>query len=189
MKGLVFGRLEGKRTLMVGDVGSGKTRAMASLLRSAVASRPPAEVTVFDFAPDETVLCGKIVGGKVSGGTAMAAGLNYLSPRLEPPRLSGRDAEEVLSIARRNASLTAGCIEEYLSRPTPVLFANDLTMHLHAGDLRVLVSAVERSKTFIGNAYAGESLKEDRGSGISTRERDLLGELKRWMDDVIVLGE
>jgi hypothetical protein len=110
------------------------------------------------------------------------------SDSIRAPRLEGRDASEVWKLAGQNAALTSGFIESYLSSPTPYLFVNDLTIHLHAGDVSLPLEAIKKSRTFVGNAYNGSALAPDLSSGLSGRERELFQKVTRAVDAVIDLS-
>jgi hypothetical protein len=49
------------------------------------------------------------------------------------------------------------------------------------------MEALDACETFIANGYHGDSLSEDRGTGVSKIERDLMNRLASRMDVVINL--
>lgn len=178
----------GRKVLFLGESGSGKTRLMASLLKEAMVRVDPGNITLLDFAPRARSIQGVEVGGKIADIYRPVRGLGrYCSPSIRAPRLEGSTGEEVLSIARQNALRMTPCLEAYLSSPTPVLFINDISMYLHAGDTGLLLEAISRSKTFIGNGYQGSLLSDDKGSGITERERRLLERVSLLLDMTVRL--
>ncbi len=63
-----------------------------------------------------------------------------------------------------------------------MLFVNDLSLHLHASDPNTLLDTISRSETFVGNAYQGSLLSDDKGLGVSERERRLLDYISLRLD-------
>lgn len=181
-----FSDFIGKRTLIKGDVGTGKTRLTESLLRRAAEVFPTGHITVIDLAPERRSAGMRLVGGTMS----VPNEVKYLRPsKIWAPRLEGRTKEEVVSLAKANAEAIETIFDIFKNTPTPILFINDLTIYLHAGSLERLIEVIEMADTFVGNAYEGLGLKEDKGSGISERERSLLKQLEGFMNVVIDLNK
>jgi len=179
--------LMNKKTLITGDVGSGKTRLTEKLLAEAL-SKGYGSITLIDMAPPRKEGHEAMAGGRVRvPRPRLDRGRRFCPKGIARPRLEGRGREEVLRIAASNALLIAPCISAFCESPTEVLFVNDATMFLHAGDPALLLSAVSMASTFIGNAYSGAAIADDRGSGISAREAEALGRLETAMDVVIRL--
>jgi len=173
--------LLGRRTLIVGDIGSGKTRLTARVLEEFVKMELDDYITVIDMAPEPV---GNI-GGKLCIYTTATSRVRYLVPEIVyTPRLSGKSKDEIITLAVRNAMNIKSCILEYLQAPSPILILNDLSMYLHAGDLVDIIECIEVANTFVGNGYYGTFFSEDYGSGISVRERVLMECLMRFMDSV-----
>lgn len=174
----------GKRVLITGEVGVGKTRLTARLLEEIVEAVGGENVTAIDMAP--TTVPG--VGARLSAYTDAVKRIRYLAPPVvRAPRLEGRSAEEVLRLAEANRAAIEPLLELYLSSPTPVLVINDLTIYLHAGDVARVVRAMGAAETFLANAYGGTRLSDDKGSGLSERERRLLELLSKLVDLVVKL--
>lgn len=174
-----------RKILLVGEAGSGKTLLLARLLDYLVSSGFSKDVTVIDMAPSKI---GEI-GGTLDAYTDSVKKVRYLKPpRITPPRLTGRNAEEVERYARQNHEILKPLIEEYLAEPTRILLVNDVTIYLHWGSFEDLARAISISETFAGTAYQGVRLHDDKGSGITDRERRRLEELKQYVDEVIVLS-
>ncbi len=188
MREFPFESFEKKRTLITGETGSGKTRVTASLLREGISRIEPLKITVLDFAPAQRIINGLRIGGQIKDFLPNPECRVYEpSATIRAPRLEGHHADEVLKLAKDNAVLTSALLGQYLAFPTSCLFINDLTIHLHAGDPNLLLEAIRRSETFIGNAYSGSSLAPDHGSGLSGRERELLQRVVSVVDLVIEL--
>ncbi len=179
-------RLLGRKTLIVGEVGSGKSHLLARILEKMVESLDPKEITVIDMAPFRHLG----IGGKLRDLTESVNRVRYLTDDgIVPPRLIGRDANEVVRHAERNASLIRALLLEYLKRPTRILLVNDLTIYLHKGDLVLLNEVIDAAETFVATCYEGERLSDDKGSGITAIERKRLDELKGRVDNVLELKE
>jgi len=182
-----FERFEKKRTLIMGETGTGKTKVTALLLREAISRIEPVQITLLDFAPAQRTINGLRIGGRVTDFLPNPKCRVYEpSAEIRAPRLEGHNADEVLRLAGDNAVLTSALLRRYLALPAPCLFINDLTIHLHAGDPNLLLQAIRRSETFVGNAYSGSSLAPDHGSGLSGREREIQ-RVVGFVDSVIEL--
>ena len=180
----LFERFIGKKTLIVGEVGSGKTLLLSRFLDQLVRSGLKDRVTVIEMAPNM-----EGVGGTVENYTRNVACVKYLKPwRIIPPRTMGKNREEVIRYARLNMLALKPLIEEYLRNPTEILLINDLTIYLHAGEVEDIIQLINISKTFTATAYEGEKLADDKGSGITDRERRSLDRLKGLVDEVLRLS-
>jgi hypothetical protein len=190
LKDLHFSGVTGLKVLIEGDIGSGKTVLTARLLEEAVVVVGSAKITVIDMAPEPRQFKGVMVGGYLSDYVEGDHGFRTLAPnrKLRAPRIEGHTADEVLYLARMNASTIQELLETYLLDPTPVLFANDVSMYLQAGDAKILFKTVAMADTFVGNSYSGLTLEEDNESGLSRRERSGLAALKNIMDRVVTLS-
>lgn len=186
LKDYDFKDLIGKKTLIKGDVGKGKTRLTESLLLSAVKLLPAGHITVIDLAPQRRVVGELWVGGTIS----VPNEVKYLRPsKVWAPRLEGRTKDEVVALAQKNAEFIEAVFDFFARSPSPVLFINDLTLYFHAGSLERLLEVIKLADTFVGNGYEGRELRDDKGSGISEREALLLKKLESFMDVIIDLNE
>lgn len=175
--------LIGRKTLIVGKARSGKTRLTVQILRGILSLVEAEEVTVIDLAPEKAGL-----GARLTRYIELPEGSRYLRPELiRAPRLEGRDAEEVLELARINESIIKPLLMIFLREPTEVLVVNDLTIYLHAGDLGLVLDCIDSSGTFLGNAHYGRDF-DDKGSGLNDRERKLVEELMRRADVLLKLN-
>ena len=103
------------------------------------------------------------------------------------PRISAKSPQELLSLAVKNRENIEKIISKYLVNPTEILVINDLTLYFHAGSLELIDECIMLSKTFIANAYYGHELSFNYGTGITAKERSLIMELVKYMDNIIVL--
>ncbi|MEM2187563.1 MAG: hypothetical protein QW407_06520 [Thermofilaceae archaeon] len=173
----------GRRVVIVGERGAGKTRLTARLLEQLASRLGPENITVIDMAP--TTVPGV---ARLSAYTSIVQRLRYLAPpTVRAPRLEGRTASEVLRLAEANKVVIEPLLDTFLSDPTPALVVNDLTIYLHAGSLEKLLSCISSAQTFLANAYRGVTLADDKGSGVTERERRLLEEVLRRVDIVVAL--
>lgn len=182
--GLTPERLMGRRVLIVGEVGAGKTRLTALALASFLSTYPGYEGTVIEMAPSGI----QGLGTPLEAYMALPSTVRLLTARpIRAPRLEGRSGAEVLELARFNARRLRPLLLAYLRRPTPLLAINDLSLYLQAGSPGLMNRAIMSAETFLGNAYYGSSLDEDKGSGISLRERKAVEALLGLMDRIIRL--
>lgn len=172
----------GKKTLVLGETGSGKTKLAARLLKELVTLIDPEKITVIDFAPQRV---GE-VGGKITDYLSMPSEIKYLSPEnVYTPRLAGKSLEQVLRYAELNRENMEPLLREFIEKATEVLVLNDVTLYLHSGRLESVLKCAKLAKTVLVTAYYGSKLAEDLGAGIGLREKRLTEELAASMDLVV----
>jgi len=169
----------GKKVLILGETGSGKTKLAAQLLRELMMLVKPEEITVIDLAPQRV---GEI-GGKLTEYVNINSRVRYLSPRIVyTPRLAGTSREQVLHYAEQNRENMEPLLNRFIRNVTEVLVLNDATLYLHSGKLEIVLECMRLSKTFLATAYYGSKLAKDLGTGISSRERQLTDKLATFTD-------
>ncbi len=174
--------LKGRKILIAGDVGRGKTAYTAKLIEEILKQNPEEDITVLDFAPEY----GKI--GFSLKQYLQRVPRNYHTPeKVAAPRLEGRDGAEVLALARQNAMYIEPLLKHYLEHSTKYLFINDVSLYLQAGDYELISSCLKKAETAIINSYYGSTLSNDRGSNISLIERHQVEKLMKEVDIVIRL--
>ncbi|MBS7656439.1 MAG: DUF87 domain-containing protein [Candidatus Bathyarchaeia archaeon] len=172
----------GKKVLILGEAGSGKTKMVAQILQELRAVVKPEEITVIDMAPERV----RGLGGKITDYLDTVNNFRYLSPKkVYTPRISGASTEEVMQLAILNRRAVEPLIKEYIQSPTNVLIMNDVTIYLQLGNLETVLKCVRLARTFLATAYYGKKLAEDFGSGISAREKMLVEEMVSFMDLVV----
>ena len=143
--------LVGSWTLITGEVNTGKTD-MLSRIMAAFAQGEHGRMALMDMAPELT----RGVGGKLV--LPPGVHLKVCAPSIVAPRLTGKTPEEVTALARQNAANLATALEGYLAVPAAVLFINDVSLYLQAGDPAKLYEAMEATPTVVINGYLGTSL-------------------------------
>ncbi len=172
----------GRKVLILGEVGSGKTPLASRLLKELMTFLDLKEITVIDLAPQRM---GE-VGGKISDYVDSIDKVRYISPeRVYTPRLTGTSREQVLKYAELNRRVMEPLFNEFVQRNTKVLILNDITLYLHAGKLETVLKCMRLAETFLVTGYHGSRLAEDRGSGITAREKRLIEKLVTYMDQII----
>ncbi len=111
-------------------------------------------------------------------------GARYVRPSgIRAPRLESRgDCRLAWKLALHNASLTSRALLQYIHSPLPVLVINDASIHLHAGDPRLMIVAIRVSRVAVVNAYLGSKISD--ACGISSRERWAVSMLEGLVDEV-----
>lgn len=172
----------GKKVLILGEVGSGKTKLAAKLLEELMPLVSPEKITVIDLAPKR--IGG--IGGKLTDYVDLIGEVKYLSPKkVYTPRIAGASPEQVLHYAELNRKIMEPLLNEFLQHATEVLILNDVTLYLHSGELETILKCAQLAKTFVATAYYGSKLAKDLGTGISSRERQLTEKLATFMDLVV----
>ena len=157
-------------------------------MEEAVEQGHSGEITVIDMAPETEVFEGRSIGGRLPELTDACKHVRYLTPsKVETPRLRAKTPEELLRMARLNEERIKVLLDEYLERPSPMLFVNDVSIYLQSGSIDLILITANRAGTFVANGYYGERLSADLGTGVSERERALMDALASEMDLVISL--
>lgn len=185
MRECCFSELRGMNTLIVGDVGAGKTGLTRRLLLEAV-DQVSDVITVLDFAPPAQKVKGIDVGGYLLKDSHPKVKCLY-SRLIKTPRLSAEDCDELIRLASYNREITESLITQFLDSPTDTLFINDASIHLQQGNLWELLDAISNASTVVANGYMGSTLRTAHGSGVSERERFMMRQLTAKMDRVIEL--
>ncbi|MEM3608517.1 MAG: hypothetical protein QW238_06595 [Candidatus Bathyarchaeia archaeon] len=177
-----------RKTLILGEVGSGKTRLTAEILREATKTLNGREVTAIDMAPPSLLLGHLKVGGRLHEYTLATGNVRYLwDPGIKPPRLSSRTPGEVLEAVRRNKAAIDAMLDEYLRNPSRVLIVNDVSIYLQAEPFTRLLKALEAADTVVANGYYGRAISVSFDAGVSEVERRGMQLLMRNMDRLIHL--
>ncbi|MGC8949189.1 MAG: hypothetical protein ACP5OK_07625 [Thermoprotei archaeon] len=172
-----------KRTLIIGDIGKGKTRITALIVGLLIDSGFKEKITIIDMAPPRSGM----VGGKISEYININSIRYFHDDRIRGPRFSAKTLEELSLIAERNKDIIEQFLNHYLNNPTEILIINDLTIYLHKGSTSKIIQCINKSKTFIGNAYSGVKLYREQFKDFDTNESNKLSEIMKIMDNIIKL--
>jgi len=172
-----------KKTLIIGEVKSGKTKFTAELLKEAIKLGYKSKIAVIDLAPKSFFK--EFIGAPLTNYIKINSSIKYLKPEVKAPRIEGKTKEEILRIAEENAKLIDEAFNEFLKNPREILFINDVSLYFHKGDLNKLFLILSKVETAVLNGYYGVYFNNDLGSGISLREKTLMRELAESMDLII----
>ena len=169
---------DGRRTLVIGDVNTGKTRLTEKVMTRWVAQGRSHEIVVLDLAPETQ----ETIGGRIH----LPAGFQgvLLATAIVPPRLSGRDEEEADLLAQTNAEAIELLFQDPRLAGCSILVVNDVTLYLQAGNYEHLQRLLRRSETALLIAYYCQSFPDYQ---LSRRERQLTDRLIQDCDRVIRL--
>lgn len=180
----------GRRSLIVGEINSGKTTLSGQILEALLHAVAASQVAVIDLAPTispEVAARSGVppgVGGRLT--QAAANGVLYLTAPIAAPRLSGRSQEEIHAAAEHNRQTITGLFERFVASGREILFVNDLSLFLHSGSSTQLCDWFERASTVVANGYLGSALG---GGALSDREQQQMRELISRVDQTIHLPE
>jgi hypothetical protein len=170
----------GKKTLILGDVNSGKTTLTREILDGFCRQGVGGRIAVMDLAPEipEEVLRRRGlagVGGRLEppGGCGAAT----LHATIVAPRLTSSSEEEAMEKAGWNRKVIDGLFRRFESLERDILFINDVSLYLQAGGLDRITGLLEKTGTAVVNGYFGEML--GRGE-LSRREREAMKGLAAW---------
>jgi hypothetical protein len=175
---IIPAQLEGLRSLIRGEVKTGKTILLSRLVSQFLAEGFDG-LAVMDFAPETT----RGVGGKMPLPSQVGE-LRVFSPSILPPRLSGGSPAEVEKLAQVNGSAIDKVLSDYQKSPGKVLFVNDVSLYLQSREPELLLDALASTPTLVMNGYHGVSLGRD---DFSQRERARMERLAASCDLVIDL--
>lgn len=172
-----------RHTIIIGSVNSGKTQLTRKIMDHLTAAGHAAHIILLDLAPKTT----KGIGGKLA---PSSYGIKYLTCTIVPPRLSGKNDEEILTFARQNAQRINALIDsakDLIAKDRsrgPILIVNDASLYLQGSGPERLLSLVKACPTAIINAYSGHSFAP---SPFTERERQGVEILAANCDVVIRL--
>lgn len=172
----------GKKTLIVGDVGSGKTGLTETYVK-ALAKRGLEAVFVLDLAPGAVLPDGAEVGQAMD--VAGISGISYKRVEPLPPRLTTEVEDARFKIAQDNArKIKEDGLSRLPVRGVDAIVINDASLFLQAEEPETLLKYLEGAGTVLLNAYLGEYF----GPGpFSDREREKVERLCDLVDLVIRL--
>lgn len=188
---MIYLRVEdllGRKTLIIGDVGKGKTFLTLKIILKLTEIGLSEELTVLDFAPSKIEIDGDVIGGKLVEFNVLPFKVKYYTDMIYAPRLMGKNSIEIVNFARLNRRVCDRLLRRYLRNPSSILVINDITLYFQVDDLGLLPKVLEKSETFIANGYYGKRLVDDKGSNVSLVERRNLIDLIGMMDLVIDLN-
>lgn len=169
-----------KKTLILGDVNSGKTTLTREILDGFCRQGLGGRIAVMDLAPEipEEVLRRRGlagVGGRLEppGGCGAAT----LHATIVAPRLTSSSEEEAMEKAGWNRRVIDGLFRRFESLERDILFINDVSLYLQAGNLDRIAGLLGKTGTAVVNGYFGEKL--GRGE-LSRREREAMKGLAAW---------
>jgi ABC-type sugar transport system ATPase subunit len=180
MKSMDMAVFLGKKTLILGDVNSGKTTLTREILDGFCRQGLGGRIAVMDLAPEipEEVLRRRGlagVGGKLEppGGCGAAT----LHATIFAPRLTSSSEEEAMEKAAWNRKVIDGLLIRFESLERDILFINDVSLSLQAGNLDRITGLLEKTGTAVVNGYFGEKLGQGE---LSRREREAMDGLAAW---------
>jgi GTPase SAR1 family protein len=175
----IINEFKHRKTIIIGEVNTGKTAYLGKILRGFL-DRNESDMAVIDMAPEPV----KGIGGKMD--TSTIPEVIYYTTKIWAPRLMGMTEEEVETLARGNAKAIEDIFEQYLKHPRKILFINDVSLYLQAGDVQALLSFLELTPTVIMNGYYGHSLG---GGPLGNRERQQMKILQERCESVITMED
>lgn len=177
---LSYVKLLGKRTLIIGGVGSGKTEFTSLVIREWMKRYSSGELTIIDLAPRYGNI-GRGVDEYID-----VSGLNYLtSLNLKAPRLMARDESMMLNYTYINYVEAMKLFEKYFESPTEILVINDLSIYLHYGEPEYIVELMRFPKTFLANSYYGWGITREFSRDLDMLERRRVERLFQHIDVLI----
>jgi hypothetical protein len=167
----------GKRILITGDVNTGKTTLERNIMNLLFDRSLSSRIAIIDMAPDIPEEIAAKRGLQGVGGKLMPSGRKdvlYLTTPIRPPRLLSRTGEEALSIAMENKIKIDDLLSRFQQAGKDILFINDVSMYLQAGNARELLQWIQKTQTVIANGYYGHKLGTGAFSAKEATEMEIL---------------
>ncbi|MBW2062687.1 MAG: hypothetical protein JRI95_14160 [Deltaproteobacteria bacterium] len=177
----------GKRTLILGEVNTGKTRLCKGILDEFCVHLLGRSIIVLDLAPEIPKEATQGKGLEGIGGRLLPdeeQGVLYLKADIRPPRLSSGSEQEAMLIASQNVPIIDDLFQVFIQSPRDILFINDLSLYLQAGSADRVAKHLDQAQTVVANGYYGQRL----GSGqLSKREAKEMEVMIEFFDSIIRL--
>ena len=165
-----------RRTIIVGDVNSGKTSQTLNILKLFLKAGHAKKIAILDLAPENI----QGIGGKME--LPQNESLLYLTTSILAPRLTGKDEYHTLKLAEKNAAAIEKLFTRFFRQQRDILFVNDVTLYFQAGDFERFIKILDTASTHIINAYYGHTFS---ASELTRREKNLTEELMTLCDQII----
>jgi len=171
-----------RKTLILGDVNTGKTTLTGKVLETLCRRDLGGRIAIMDMAPDIPEELAKEKGLIGVGGKLMppeGRDILYLGGHFAPPRLSSKTEEEAMEKAWQNRRLSEGLFRKLDLQSRDILLVNDVSIYLQAGTTENLARWLDRAATVIANGYWGKRLG---GGTLTERERTETEKLKTYFE-------
>jgi hypothetical protein len=165
-----------RRTIIVGDVNSGKTSKTLNILELFLKAGHADKTAILDLAPGSI----RGIGGKMP--PPPDEPLLYLTTSILAPRLTGKDEYHTLRLAEENAFAIEKLFTKIYRQKRDILFINDATLYFQAGDFERFIKILDTASTHIINAYYGHTFSD---SELTRREKNLTEALMERCDQII----
>jgi len=171
-----------RKTLILGDVNTGKTTLTRKVLEALCCRDLGRRIAIVDMAPEVTEklanekgLIG--VGGKLT--PPEGHDILYLGGHFEPPRLSSKTEEEAIEKAQQNRRISEGLFRKIDGQSRDILLVNDVSIYLQAGTTENLTRWLDQAATVIVNGYWGKRLG---GGTLTEQERTEMAKLRTYFE-------
>ena len=165
-----------RRTIIVGDVNSGKTSQSVYILNLFLKAGYAGKIAILDLAPGNI----RGIGGKME--PPLDEPLLYLTTSIIAPRLTGKDEYHILKLAEENATAIEKLFAKFSQQKREILFVNDVTLYFQAGDFDRFIKILDSTSTHIINAYYGHTFSDSK---LTEREKKLTEALMKLCDQII----
>lgn len=168
----------GKRTLIIGDVNTGKTGRTLEILQLFLKEGYAKKIAILDMGIEPV----QNIGGKMK--PPENEPVLYLTIPITAPRLMGKDENYTLQLAEENAQNIEKLFIKFQQEKREVLFVNDATLYLQAGRLERFIEILNTTSTQVINAYYGVAFSDSK---LTRREKKLTEDFMKICDHVIIM--
>jgi hypothetical protein len=167
-----------RRTIIVGDVNSGKTSRTFEILQMFLEKGYAKKIAILDMGTNPI----QGIGGKMIPPPDVPT--LYLTSPIYAPRLMGKDPNHIRSLAEENARSIERLFLTFQQQKREILFVNDATLYLQAGHLERFLEILNTTSTQIINAYYGDAFG---ASELTRREKKLTEDLMGTCHHLVTL--
>jgi hypothetical protein len=171
-------RYANRKTLIMGDVNSGKTHLTIDIIQAFGSTGHDHRMAILDLAPDET----RGIGGKLA--LPPSHERVSLTCAIIPPRLTASNEAQVPELASQNAAAIEPLFDRILEARRSILFINDASLYLQAGTLERMLTLIDAHPTVVVNAYYGHTFAP---TPFSHHERRQVEALSQHCDEIVRL--
>jgi len=165
-----------KRTLIVGNVNSGKTFETCRILQLFMDAGYRDSIAVLDMSPGPV----KGIGGKMQ--FPEISSVLYLTADIFAPRLTGTSEAHIRELTEENVKILETLFDKVKEHGKEILFVNDASLYFQGGDLKRFEEMLLPASTQVINSYYGDHFKD---SGLTRREKQLAENFMKTCDHVI----
>ena len=191
-KKIDYSKIINHHFLLYGETNTGKTYFTANFVKYLLESENvnPKSITILEFGPKFKTVNKVKIGGHIQDfySNSLVCVNTDIKADIIPPRLNARTKADLFNNICYNYKKTSKMLLDFNEKPTPYLIINDISIYLHLGNMGELLKAIDKSSTFLGNSYYGNSLITRESKLLSLIERNKINFLIKNVEFSVFTG-